>query len=178
MFEKYLTLRLALLVAIVFASAAPVFSRAFYGSIVGTITDQSDKKIFAARNYQIGGGIAKQGSTYYESVPANSAAGNRVNMAPIQDSIAEFRVRADLATATDQAARQDENLKVGTERATVEAAAQAAKIQTESNAATNAKNAQDINDAANVTQNPLFCAILQNGVQPRSETSTSSLGDR
>jgi hypothetical protein len=34
-----------------------------------------------------------------------------------------------------------------------------------------------INDVPNVTQNPLFHAMLQNGVQPRNETSNSTLGD-
>jgi hypothetical protein len=34
-----------------------------------------------------------------------------------------------------------------------------------------------INDVPNVTQNPLFYAMLQNGLQPRNETSTSTLGD-
>ena len=56
-------------------------------------------------------------------------------------------------------------------------AAQAAQIQTDGSAVTNATDAQVINDVPNVTQNPLFYAMLQNGVQPRNETSTSTLGD-
>jgi hypothetical protein len=54
---------------------------------------------------------------------------------------------------------------------------QAAQIQAGSSAVTNATDAQVINDVPNVTQNPLFYAILQNGLQPRNETSTSTLGD-
>ena len=42
---------------------------------------------------------------------------------------------------------------------------------------TSATDAQVINDVPNVTQNPLFYAIPQNGVRPRNETSTSTLGD-
>jgi hypothetical protein len=61
--------------------------------------------------------------------------------------------------------------------ATVVVAAQAAQIQADSSAVTNATDAQVINDVPNVTQNPLFYAMLQNGVQPRNETSTSTLGD-
>lgn len=83
-----------------------------------------------------------------------------------------------LAIATDQTARVDVNLKVGTVGATVEVAAQAAQIQADSSAVTNATDAQVINDVPNVTQNPLFYAMLQNGVQLRNETSTSTLGDR
>ncbi len=59
----------------------------------------------------------------------------------------------------DQPARADANLKAGT------------------SAVTNAADSQVINDVPNVTQNSLFCAMLQNGVQPRNETSTSTLGD-
>lgn len=51
------------------------------------------KNIFAAGNYQIGGGMANQGATYYDGVPANSALGNLVNMVPSPDSISEFRVQ-------------------------------------------------------------------------------------
>ena len=65
----------------------------------------------------------------------------------------------------------------GTLGATVEVAAQAAQIQADSSAVTNATNSQVINDVPNVTQNPLFYAMLQNGVQLRNETSTSTLGD-
>ncbi len=126
---------------------------------------------------EIGGGGANQGATYYGGFPANSALGNLVNMAPIPDSTSEFRVEAELATAAGEATRLDVNLKVGTVGATVEVAAQAAQIRDDSSAVTNATDAQVINDVPNVTQNALFCAMLQNGVQPRNETSTSTLGD-
>ncbi len=126
---------------------------------------------------QIGGGVANQEATHYDGVPANSALGNLVNLAPSPDSISEFRVRAGLAVATDQTARVDVNLKVGTVGATVEVVAQAGQIQADSSAVTNATDAQIINDVPNVRQNPLFYAILQNGLQPRNETSTSTLGD-
>ena len=48
---------------------------------------------------------------------------------------------------------------------------------TDSSAVTNATDAQVINDVPSATQNPLFYAMLQNGVQLRNETSTSTLGD-
>jgi len=102
-----------------------------------------------------------------------------------------------LAIATEQTARVDVNLKVGTGRvswapATVEVTAQAtqnhatqnqttqnqaAKIHADSSAVTNATDTQLIDDVPNVTQNPLSDAMLQNGVQRRTETSTSTLGD-
>jgi len=51
------------------------------------------KNIFAAGNYQIGGGFANQGAVYYDGVPANSALGNLVNMVPSPDAVSEFRVQ-------------------------------------------------------------------------------------
>ncbi len=51
------------------------------------------KNIFAAGNYQIGGGFANQGAVYYDGVPANSALGNLVNMVPSPEAVAEFRVQ-------------------------------------------------------------------------------------
>jgi hypothetical protein len=57
------------------------------------------KNIFAAGNYQIGGGMANQGATYYDGVPANSALGNLVNMVPSPDAISEFRVQTNSNSA-------------------------------------------------------------------------------
>jgi len=57
------------------------------------------KNIFAAGNYQIGGGAANQGAVYYDGVPANSALGNLVNMVPSPDAIAEFRVQTNSNSA-------------------------------------------------------------------------------
>ena len=51
------------------------------------------KNIFAAGNYQIGGGFANQGAVYYDGVPANSVLGNLVNMVPSPDAVSEFRVQ-------------------------------------------------------------------------------------
>jgi hypothetical protein len=57
------------------------------------------KNIFAAGNYQIGGGMANQGAVYYDGVPANSALGNLVNMAPSPDAVSEFRVQTNSNSA-------------------------------------------------------------------------------
>ncbi|MEO8595451.1 MAG: carboxypeptidase regulatory-like domain-containing protein [Candidatus Solibacter sp.] len=57
------------------------------------------KNIFAAGNYQIGGGFANQGAVYYDGVPANSALGNLVNMVPSPDAVAEFRVQTNSNSA-------------------------------------------------------------------------------
>jgi hypothetical protein len=52
------------------------------------------KNIFAAGNYQIGGGMANQGATFYDGVPNNSVLGNLVNMVPSPDVVSEFRVES------------------------------------------------------------------------------------
>jgi len=57
------------------------------------------KNIFAAGNYQIGGGMANQGAVYYDGVPANSALGNLVNMVPSPDAVSEFRVQTNSNSA-------------------------------------------------------------------------------
>ena len=57
------------------------------------------KNIFAAGNYQVGGGFANQSATYYDGVPANSALGNLVNMVPSPDAISEFRVQTNSNSA-------------------------------------------------------------------------------
>ena len=57
------------------------------------------KNIFAAGNYQIGGGMANQGATFYDGVPNNSVLGNLVNMVPSPDVVSEFRVESNSNSA-------------------------------------------------------------------------------
>ena len=51
------------------------------------------KNIFAAGNYQVGGGFANQSATYIDGVAANSALGNLVNFVPNPSAVSEFRVQ-------------------------------------------------------------------------------------
>jgi len=51
------------------------------------------KNVFAAGNYQIGGGIANQSATYFDGVPANAGVGNLTVMVPSPDAVSEFRVQ-------------------------------------------------------------------------------------
>ena len=57
------------------------------------------KNVFAAGNYQIGGGLANQSATYYDGVPANAGVGNLTVMVPSPDAISEFRVQTNSNTA-------------------------------------------------------------------------------
>jgi hypothetical protein len=51
------------------------------------------KNVFAAGNYQIGGGIANQSATYFDGVPANAGVGNLTVLVPSPDVVSEFRVQ-------------------------------------------------------------------------------------
>jgi len=60
------------------------------GSSDGSLTG---KNVFAAGNYQIGGGTANQSATLYDGVPMTTTYGNLVALVPSQDSVSEFRVQ-------------------------------------------------------------------------------------
>ncbi|HWC95942.1 MAG TPA: carboxypeptidase regulatory-like domain-containing protein [Candidatus Sulfopaludibacter sp.] len=79
-----------------------------------------------------------------------------------------------LTIATGQTARVDVSLKLGTVDSTLEVTAQAVQIQTDSSTVANATNSAVIDAVPNVTQNPLYYAMLQNGVQPRNQTAAST----
>lgn len=60
------------------------------GSSDGSLTG---KNVFAAGNYQIGGGTANQSATLYDGIPMTTTYGNLVALVPSQDAVAEFRVQ-------------------------------------------------------------------------------------
>ena len=57
------------------------------------------KNVFAAGNYQIGGGAANQNATYFDGVPANAAVGNLTVLVPSPDVTSEFRVQTNSNSA-------------------------------------------------------------------------------
>ena len=66
------------------------------GSSSGNLTG---KNVFAAGNYQIGGGTANQSSTLVDGAPVNISMGNATELVPSQDSVQEFRVQTNNNTA-------------------------------------------------------------------------------
>src|SRR5689334_21463129 len=60
------------------------------GSSDGNLTG---KNVFAAGNYQIGGGTANQSVTLYDGVPVNITYGNVTALVPVPDAVSEFRVQ-------------------------------------------------------------------------------------
>ena len=73
-----------------------------------------------------------------------------------------------------QTVRVDANLQIGSTGAKVEVLASTETVQTDSSTVSGAVGSQVIAEIPNITQNPLYYATLQNGVQPRNETSNST----
>jgi len=67
------------------------------GSSEGSLTG---KNVFAAGNFQVGGGTANQSASYFDGVPVqDSAYGNIVVLTPSPDSVAEFKVQTNNSSA-------------------------------------------------------------------------------
>jgi hypothetical protein len=66
------------------------------GSSDGNLTG---KNVFAAGNYQIGGGTANESAEFYDGVPVNITYGNIVALVPTQDAVEEFRVQTNSNSA-------------------------------------------------------------------------------
>jgi hypothetical protein len=66
------------------------------GGSEGSLTG---KNLFAAGNYQIGGGTANQSATLYDGVAVNVAYGNATVLVPSQDAVSEFRVQTNNLSA-------------------------------------------------------------------------------
>ena len=65
----------------------------------GAMGSATGKNVFAPGNYQIGGGTANQGASYYDGVPVNITYGNITALVPSQDAVSEFRVQSSNNTA-------------------------------------------------------------------------------
>jgi trimeric autotransporter adhesin len=80
----------------------------------------------------------------------------------------------DVRLDSSQTARVDATLTLGSTGALVEVRGSLEQLQTDSSSVSGAIDAQVIDSIPNITQNPLYYAGLQNGVQPRNETSSST----
>lgn len=85
-----------------------------------------------------------------------------------------------VTVAPSQSVRLDVELTVSAVETVVEVAADAARLQTESTSVSGALGTKAIDSIPNITQNPLYYAFLQAGVQPRnaatSTTNANSFG--
>lgn len=62
------------------------------------MSNLTGQNVFAAGNYQIGGGTANQSATLFDGVPVNISYGNSVELVPSQDVVSEFRVQTNSNT--------------------------------------------------------------------------------
>jgi trimeric autotransporter adhesin len=75
---------------------------------------------------------------------------------------------------SSQTVRVDATLRVGSTGTMIEVVASGEQLQTDSSAVSSATTSEVIDAIPNITQNPLYYAALQNGVQPRNNTSSST----
>jgi hypothetical protein len=73
-----------------------------------------------------------------------------------------------------QTVRVNVDLTIGSSGTKVEVLAATESVQTDSSTLSSAVDARVISTIPNITQNPIYYATLQNGVQPRNETSNST----
>ena len=59
----------------------------------GAMQNLTNQNLFAAGNFQIGGGTANQNGTYFDGAPVNVNYANLTALVPTQDTIQEFRVQ-------------------------------------------------------------------------------------
>jgi hypothetical protein len=169
--KKYLTLWAVLLVWVAQAAYAQVRS----GTITGTITDSTGAVVVEANV------TAKDEATNVEYAGKTTQAGQytipylAAGTYTVTASKAGFQkysatgVRLSVA----QTVKVDGRLSVGMATQQVDVQASGVQLQSESSTITAAIGAEVIDAIPNVTQNPLYYATLQNGVQPRNQTANS-----
>ena len=75
---------------------------------------------------------------------------------------------------SSQTARVDATLLIGSTGTKVEVMSSSEQLQTDNSSVSGAIGSQVVDSIPNITQNPLYYAGLQNGVQPRNETANST----
>jgi len=163
------------LLTLAFVSIA-VYAQIRSATITGTVTDQTGAAVpnAAVTVTNTGTNVAYKTKTTDAgqfTMPYLEAGTYIVDVAAT--GFVPYR-ETDLKLATDQTVRVDASLRVGTVGTTLEVQAQAAQIQTDGSTVSNATGAPVIDAVPNVTQNPLYYAMLQNGVQPRNQTANST----
>jgi hypothetical protein len=146
--------RLGIAVLAVPILALTLYGQAFYGSVAGTITDQPAAAL---------SGVADQ---LLNRVPGMYRTDAVLSQAVDTLSVEELPVNGRNITSFTALVPGPDSISEFRVHAGLAIAIGRA-----------ATHAQVIHYVPNVTQNPLSYAMLQNGVQPHNETSTSTLGD-
>jgi hypothetical protein len=172
MFSKKNVLRTMTIAAISVSSANAQIRSA---TITGTVVDSSGALVAGATitvtNEDTNASQTTQASSTGQYTIPYLEAGKytvTVSKAGFQD----FKATGVLLN-TSQIVKIDSNLSIGAFVSQVEVSASAIQIQTESSTVSGAVDAQTIEAIPNITQNPLYYATLQNGVQPRNISSST-----
>jgi hypothetical protein len=159
-----------------FAAISLVYGQIRSGTITGSVKDASGAIVGTAT-----ASIVNQETSITSSVQTTESGQFTFPYLPagrytVTVSAAGFAVfkESGINLETAQTVRVDAALEVSSVETTVAVEARAAAIQTDSTSVTGATQAQVIDSIPNITQNPLYYATLQNGVQPRNETANST----
>ncbi|MFB3777754.1 MAG: TonB-dependent receptor domain-containing protein [Bryobacteraceae bacterium] len=164
------------LIALVLLFNFTTYAQIRSSTITGTVTDASGAVIPGAQV------IVADQATGVENKTETTATGQfTVPYLPagtytVSVSVAGFVPyrQTGIALTAAQTVRVDVGLKVGAVESTIEVAAQAAQIQTDSSTVQGAIQSDVIAALPNPTQNPLYYASLQAGVVPRNATTDST----
>jgi hypothetical protein len=159
-----------------FAAISLVYGQIRSGTITGTVKDASGAVVASASvsivnqetNIDSSAKTTESGQFTFPYLPAGP-----YTVTVSAPGFVVFK-ESGISLATSQTVRVDATLKVTGVETAVEVEARATTIQTDSTSVTGAIQAQVIDSIPNVTQNPLYYAMLQNGVQPRNQTSAST----
>jgi trimeric autotransporter adhesin len=162
-----------LALGLLFAATASAQIRS--GTITGSVLDSSGAVVADADVTVINTGTnvsykTKSLDTGQYTVPYLEA--GTYNVEILRPGFKQYR-HTGLALTTGQVVRIDARLEVGEVATTLEVQAQAAQVQTDASTVANATAAQVIDAVPNITQNPVYYAMLQNGVQPRNQNFSS-----
>jgi trimeric autotransporter adhesin len=174
------TLRTALLLALVFASAADAQIKS--GTVTGIVRDEKAAIIPGAAvvltdedtNISSTVRTLESGQFTFPYLPAGTY-GISVN----REGFAAYKEQG-VALSANQTIRVDVTLRLSAVQSTVEVTASSVQIQTDSSTVQTAVSERAIDAIPNVSQNPLYYAMLQAGVAPTTAsldtTSINSFG--
>src|SRR5882762_523395 len=154
----------------------PVGAQIRSGTITGTVTDPSGALVVDATV------VVTNAGTNVASTTKTTTAGDYtvpyLEAGTYTVSITKAGFETFEATGvrieSSQTARVDAILRLGSTGTKVEVTATADQLQTDTSSVSGATSSQVIDAIPNVTQSPLYYAALQNGVQPRNNTSNST----
>lgn len=146
------------------------------GTIAGTVKDPTGAVVANADVV-----VTEQGTNVATATKTNEAGNYTVPYLPAGNYTVSVTVpgfltyrQTQIPLATAQSVRVDVELKVGGVEQAIEVTADAAQIQTDSSTVQGAMQSEMITNIPNISQNPLFYAMLQAGVVPRNAASDST----